>query len=90
VPLTENAPTPGAPVWKCITQCIELSQRPFGKPICLQSIERIKDEHHGPVRAVSIRIYSSTGLVAPTHNGVGQCGGPSILLLGEPRGTTPR
>ena len=60
---------------------IGASQR--GIPHCLLSIERITEEHHGPLYVVSIRIYSSTGLVAPTHNGVGQSGGPSIVSRGS-------
>ena len=40
--------------------------------------------HHGSGRAVSRCIYRSTGLAAPTHNGIWQCDGPSLVLLGEP------
>ena len=40
--------------------------------------------HHGSGRAVSMCIYRSTGLAAPTHNGIWQCDGPRLVLLGEP------
>ena len=41
-------------------------------------------------RAVSFYLYQSTGLDPPTHNGIRQCAGPSLVSLGEHYGTHPR